>query len=258
MIVDSHVHISSLPILPMPEDVVLESMKKYAITHAVISNADAIEYDFEHNPIDFVSELDATLATLHFCKSQPTMLRGLAWIKPGSHTTHRELFKLMEENKDLLVGFKFHPYHSKLPVSDPAYVPYLEFANHHAMPVAIHTAPDTWSSSAYIQKIASHYPRISFIAVHMDLRSDHKNSSLLVRDAPNVFGDTTWVDDPNEALELIRLCGADKILFGTDNPIDGLDTYHTYEPMMRYLKNELSTEEYEQVFALNAKRLFKY
>ena len=52
--------------------------------------------------------------------------------------------------------------------------------------------------------------------------------------------------------------GAQKLLFGTDNPIDGVDTYaHPfYQAYFGEFKKQVSPDDYELVMHGNAERLF--
>ena len=51
MIIDSHVHIGKIINFNMPEQIVLESMKKYGIDFSLVSNAEAAEVDQTQKPI---------------------------------------------------------------------------------------------------------------------------------------------------------------------------------------------------------------
>ncbi|MBQ3952796.1 MAG: 23S rRNA (uracil(1939)-C(5))-methyltransferase RlmD [Ruminococcus sp.] len=53
--------------------------------------------------------------------------------------------------------------------------------------------------------------------------TDNKAALDLLGTLPNLYGDTTWVP-VSTTVEAIRRYGSKKMLFGTDNPIDGPDT----------------------------------
>ena len=59
--------------------------------------------------------------------------------------------------------------------------------------------------------------------VHLGLGTDHELAIKLISKLPNLYGDTTWVN-AKDTLKAIKVCGVDKIMFGSDNPIDGLET----------------------------------
>ena len=90
----------------------------------------------------------------------------------------------------------------------------------------------------------------------MGLGTDHKNSFKYISKLDNLYGDTTWVSY-TDVIEAVKFCGSEKILFGTDNPVDGKDTLKAYQPTFSNLKNILKNEDYENVMYKNTKRLFK-
>ena len=50
----------------------------------------------------------------------------------------------------------------------------------------------------------------------------------------------------------------DKIMFGTDNPIDGKDTLnHPWYKKYLHHKFKISDEDYEKLMYLNAKKVYK-
>ena len=107
--------------------------------------------------------------------------------------------------------------------------------------------------------MAEKYKNVNFIMGHMGLETDNKEAIELIGKLPNLYGDTAWVD-PKHVIEMIRKYGSDKILFGTDNPIDGIDTYAHPTVCSIYLSNrfkqELSKVDYENIMFRNAIKLF--
>ncbi len=77
--------------------------------------------------------------------------------------------------------------------------------------------------SVHLYNAAKRHPSIDFVMVHMDLGTDNKAALDLLGTLPNLYGDTTWVP-VSTTVEAIRRYGSKKMLFGTDNPIDGPDT----------------------------------
>ena len=72
--------------------------------------------------------------------------------------------------------------------------------------------------------MAKRHPKVSFVMVHMGLGTDNTEAIALVSKLPNLYGDTTWVS-LQSTFNLIHAAGIGKVLFGSDNPIDGKDTY---------------------------------
>jgi len=257
MIIDSHLHFGNVVRFNLTEEILLSSMKKYSIDFGLVSNIEAIEYDFDRKPVSIINQYEANLKILQLCKKHPDTLKGLFWIKPVTETLDEKSKKLILENKDVFVGFKAHPYHSQLKVTDRRYTPYFEFASIHNLPFAVHTCIDSWSDCQFLHEVALQYPHVKFIAVHMDLRSDYKKSVEYIKNTPNLYGDTTWVNDGKTVAWILQECGMNKIIFGSDAPIDGVDTYSAYREMIEYLKKSLTPAQWNMVFANNAKNIFK-
>jgi predicted TIM-barrel fold metal-dependent hydrolase len=125
--------------------------------------------------------------------------------------------------------------------------------------VVSHTAGSPESSPQSVYEVALRYPEVSFVMVHLGLGTDNQEAIELVARLPNLYGDTSWVP-PEKALQAIRECGEDKILFGTDSPIAGPDTYGApdfYPYYFQEMRDDLSRQAYEKLMFRNAIRLFK-
>jgi uncharacterized protein len=71
----------------------------------------------------------------------------------------------------------------------------------------------------------------------MQLNSDNQAAIRVLKEHPNVYGDTAWVD-MKIAKKVLQEIGEDRMLFGTDNPIDGVDTLAN--PLYQsYFKNKV-------------------
>ena len=81
---------------------------------------------------------------------------------------------------------------------------------------------------------------------------------------PNLYGDTAWVPLAS-TVQAIKECGADKIMFGTDNTIDGVDTLGVnpsgerslYQQYFNELKELITPQEYEKLMYKNSIKVFK-
>jgi predicted TIM-barrel fold metal-dependent hydrolase len=259
MIIDSHIHFGKILNFDMKKEHIIEAMDKYNIEFAIVSNIEATEFGhkLDRLPDEYqVEQVAANQRTVDFIKQYPDKLRGLFWIKPHLEGYSRQIEKFFMENKEYIKGVKVHPYHSKLPFTVENYKDYLDMAVRLNLPVIVHTAVDELSDPKNVYEVAKKYPNINFVLVHMGLGGDHLSSIEHIKELPNLYGDTTWVD-PASALKAVRECGSDKIMFGTDAPIDGVDTYEKYEELIEYLSETLTEEEFANVFYNTAKELFK-
>lgn len=258
MIIDSHVHLGSMLGFSMSEADIIASMEKYGIVKALVSNVESSEFDSDWKPIPaeaVVGELESNHRILELVRRHPGALFGQYWFKPATERLTPEAVALIRDNLDAFRGLKMHPYHSMTSITDDACEPWLDVAAELKLPVAVHTAGDRFSDPENVYTAAKAHPDVDFVMVHLGLGTDNAKAIDLVAKLPNLYGDTTWVSKEN-ALRAVRSCGAEKILFGTDSPIDGIDTYAKYTGMLDFLTAGLSAAEFELVAHGNAERLF--
>ena len=143
-------------------------------------------------------------------------------------------------------------------------VGYVELAEEFSLPIISHTGGSDEASCRRVYNMAKRYPNVNFIMGHMGLGTDNSEAIELIGSLPNLYGDTAWVPVEN-TIKFIKEVNADRIIFGSENPIDGKDTYaqnrvgqpSMYIPYFNELKNLISEESYEKLMYLNAKKLFK-
>ncbi|SCN25967.1 putative metal-dependent hydrolase of the TIM-barrel fold protein [Clostridium sp. N3C] len=259
MIIDSHVHFGTTNKFNMPSEILLESMKKYNIDYSIVSNVEACEFSSELIPIPKSTpclQLSANEKTLNLVKNHAYKLKGLFWICPNSESFDDNIGNFILENSKHFVGIKMHPFHSNIAISDLKCEEYLKFAQKHKIPFVVHTAADEKSHVRHVYLMAKKYPDIDFVMVHMGLGTNNLEAIEYISQLDNLYGDTTWVSLEN-TLMAIKKCGSEKILFGTDSPIDGINTYDKYLELMEGLKKKLPKKDYENVMFRNAIKLFK-
>ena len=179
-------------------------------------------------------------------------LRLMLWINPAvsgdADTAERMLYRY--ENQ--IACIKVHPQTAQIPLNDQRYEPYLQLCETYGLPLAVHTEPGCYSSMNSLAAMAVRHPEINFIAVHMELRGSHSHAMSLIAKHPNLFGDTTFVP-ASDVRSAIDRCGAGKIVFGSDAPIMS----ERYGTTIAEIQAILSPQEIQQVFRLNAIRLFR-
>ena len=268
MIIDTHAHIGTLPpFFDMKTDELLYSMERYGIDFSLVSNIEAAENDHQGNPVP--DELqkpqnEILKATLAEARRAPDRLGVLAWMKIRQELPDREFVSLVRENRDVIYGIKLHPFHSRTAPDDERIEPIYELAAEFGLPVVSHTGGCEEAMSIHLYNAAKRHPELDFVMVHMDLGTDNRTALDLLGELPNLYGDTTWVP-VQTTLEAIRRCGSEKMLFGTDNPIDGKDTLlhnksgerSLYQQYFNELRELLSPADYENLMWRNAAGLFK-
>ena len=258
-IIDAHAHIASWPSLGECEEVLLESLEKYGISFTLVSNADAAEFPSVPTARERVKDqLECLKETVDFCKRSHGRVGAAIWIRPFyEREIPQELIDYIKENRRYIHAFKFHPYDEKMRSNDPALFPYYELALELGLPFLVHTAADEWSRIDDLAEMAEKYPDLIFIAAHLELCSDNEHAIEVMKRHPSIYGDTAWVP-MEKALKCMKECGVDHLMFGTDNPIDGLDTLDN--PMYReYYENAygLSEEDLEALMFGNAMRIYQ-
>ena len=267
MIIDTHVHIGGEAVgFTMNEDMVIEAMNKYGIDFAIVSNGDAGEVDHEQNVLSEnlqVSQEDALLRTIKFANKYPNKIGVAPWIKPLTEGYTKEFEKMVYENKDIIFAIKIHPFHSNILPIDDRVLPYIELAEKLNVPVVSHTGNSEVDSPKNLYNAAKLFPKVKFVMVHMGLGTDNKKALELLGKADNLYGDTAWVP-MSTTLEAIKLYGSKKMIFGSDMPIDGVDTYlcnprgerSLYQDYFNELPKLITREEYDDLMYRNAMRVF--
>lgn len=268
MIIDTHVHIGGEKLgFSMTEEMVLEAMEKYRIDYALVSNADAVEVDHEQKliPDKFrISQEDALRRVLALAKKHPDNIGVAVWVKPLTEQVTTELERLISDNLNFIHAIKLHPFHSKISPTDEKVAPYLELARKYGLAVVSHTGGCEEAEPRHVYEAAVKYPEIPFVMVHMGLGSDKREALDLLGKADNLYGDTAWVP-MHTTIEAIRRYGSKKMMFGSDMPIDGVNTYFCnpkgersiYQDYFHVLQNEIDAESYADLMYRNAEQVFR-
>lgn len=266
MLIDTHVHIGeSLGFCMTPEDV-MYAMKTYGVDFSLVSHIGGAELDHAGHEIPKehqISQNEAFRRTLEFARSFPGRIGVMPWMKLRSEQPDAEFLRLLDENRSLVYGIKLHPFHSRVAPDDPSVEPVYEIARQYRLPIVSHTGGCEEARSYHLYRAAVTHPDLSFVMVHMDLGTDNREAIALLGKADNLYGDTTWVP-VRSTLQAVERFGSGKIVFGSDNPIDGRDTYlhnrtgdrSLYQEYFNELRAMLSPEEYDNIMFRNAARLF--
>lgn len=159
-----------------------------------------------------------------------------------------------------LYGIKLHPDYQEFFIGDEGALPLYEEAQRLGLPVAFHTGRDPLSPhlihcpSEVLGKIADLFPRLTIIAAHMGGMETPQAAARHLAGKRNVYFDTAFAShflNASQLEELIRLHGADRVLFATDCPWSTV-------PAERELLEAtgLSPAEKERVACKNAEELF--
>lgn len=266
-IFDSHVHIGGTKLgFDMTEEMVSEMIDKYNISKILVSNCDSAEVDHDLNPIPMeyqVNQIESLERAIKFARGYKDRVYVAAWIKPLGEKITDEFEAMIKDNLDIIKAIKIHPFHSNTSPVDEKCIPYLELASKYKLAVVSHTGGCEAASPVHLYEAAVKYPDIPFVMVHMGLGTDNTEALNLLGKADNLYGDTTWVktDVTKKAIEMY---GGKKMLFGSDSPIDGLDTYmynktgdpSIYREYMNGFEKEIGNDNYNLLMYENSCRIF--
>ncbi len=258
MIIDVHAHIGVVPgSFHMPLENQLYGMEKYGIDYALISDIRCGESQTkEKDGIAYQTLINAEAAKI--VRSHKDRLGLMLWCRPNAEEGFTSAFEqLYLDNKDIVKGLKVHPDISGVAFHSQKLTPYLEMADRYSLPVLIHTQDTDNSKVEYVCQMAEKYPDVAFILGHMNLSGTKDIAIRAMQEHPNIYGDTAWV----YYADVVRACDLgleDRLLFGTDSPIGGKDTYGDPSFYTDYYSNpSLPREVMDKIMHRNAQKLFR-
>lgn len=255
--IDAHAHIASWPTIKTTEGYLLAAKKNYHFSFTLLSNCDCASFPNEGQK-GGVSTLAGLKQVVSFVKKNASSFGAGVWIKPlVEKEVSQELRDYIEKNRKYIYFLKLHPWCEKVAIDDPSLKVWLEYARELGLPVLVHTATDDYSSIGHLEKACDMYPDLSFVAAHLELSSDHLYAIEAMKRHPNMYADTAWVD-METAKKVITEVGESRIMFGTDNPVDGANTLNN--PLYQeYRKNEkgLTPAQLRKLFSGNACLVYK-
>ncbi len=264
MIIDTHTHLGTKLGFDMREEHIIYMMKEYNIDHCIISHSDCVTHDHSQNPIpqQFLTDhITTNKQALGFARENKGKISVALWVNPYEDAAPIE--ELIQQNRDFVCAIKLHPFHSALRFDSDEIDTYIKLAQKYSLPVVTHTGQSECDNVRLVYDVAQKYPDVNFVMVHMGLGTDNSEAIELISQLPNLYGDTTWVS-VESTLRFLEKCGDDKIVFGSDAPIDGKDTYlhnskgdkSLYQLYFNEFKGMVSTETYDKIMYKNAQKLF--
>lgn len=220
----------------------LESGEQIGVSHYVIFSVATTPHQV-HSINAFIAET---------VKNSGGKMTGLGTLHPDSESIEADV----EEIKRLgLKGVKMHPDFQKFKIDDPKCEKIYSLCEGE-LPILLHTG-DTrfdFSNPDRVKPILEKYSNLTVIGAHFGGWSCWKEAAEKLHGYDNFYVDCCSTFDwltPSESAELVRIYGADKVLFGTDYPMWS----HKLE-FERFKKMELTNEEEEKILYKNATKLF--
>jgi uncharacterized protein len=150
-------------------------------------------------------------------------------------------------------GIKLHPDFQNFSIDDDSMMSVYR-AIGSALPVLIHMGDENKDSSSpsRLLKILDRFPDITFIAAHLGGYQMWRESMNTIA-GRNVYFDTSSslaFLKPDEASDIIRAHGIDRVLFGSDYPM-----WIHKDELERFLKLDFTEKERSQILHENAAKL---
>jgi len=270
-VIDAHIHCSD----KRSDD----TLRPYAKLNGLRYDLDELlvkmqEHGVEHglllSPPVGSGEPLPNLEVLRLCARSKGKLLPVFTVEPTVKAV-REALALASKSKGLLKGFKIWLGYRKVFATDRVYSPLYDHAEKNELPVLFHTGDTATSTGSLvhahpltIDALANARPDLRIVVCHMGNPWIVDTAELLYKH-PNVFGDISGLvvggaayKKEYSAMMSRRLSeavyyagGADKILFGTDYPVE------TYENGIALVSGlDVSRQDREKILWRNAARLF--
>lgn len=186
-------------------------------------------------------------------EAYPDRFTGLGTLHPESMDLKGDVEHLLELG---LKGVKLHPDIQQFKLDDYRCLKIYEICEQKKLPILTHTGDYRfdYSNPNRMLPILKIYSGLTFVGAHFGGWSVWDEAAEKLSDYPNFYVDcssTFYEKNDEEIMKLIRLYGADHVLFGTDHPMWDM------EEEIRRVKNlPLSEEEREWIFHKNAEKVY--
>lgn len=177
-----------------------------------------------------------------------------AWVDP--HRPDAAMDFLQRRGPEVR-ALKCHPSFARLPLTAPAYRPFLAFARDHRLPIVTHCG--RWREVAGFEvalAVAADFPEVTFVLSHMGgdgpTRVAGAVAAIRERGLVRVHLGTESIREPWVVGRAIDALGADRLLFGSDHNLNHPASFLAVIDAL-----ELSPDERARILGGNARRLFE-
>ena len=178
---------------------------------------------------------------------------GLGTLHPDSDDLQGDVNEILALN---LKGVKLHPDTQKFKIDDYRCLKIYELCEKHKLPILMHTGDSRYdySNPNRLLPILEIYTSLVIVGGHFGGYSLWDKAAKKLSGMPNFYVDTSSTMafiGAEKAKELIKIYGADHVLFGSDYPM-----YPQKTELERLANMKLSENEYKMIFSQNAKKVF--
>ena len=186
-------------------------------------------------------------------KSSEGLMTGLGALHPDSEDIEGDIADIISLG---LKGVKMHPDFQKFNIDDKKCYKIYELCQKNNLPVLLHTGDRRYdySNPKRMKSVLDDFPDLTVIGAHFGGWSCWKEAAEKLSEFKNFYVDCSssfdWLT-ADESRDLVRMYGADHVLFATDFPMWNHKTeYKHFENM------KLTDEENQLVLYKNAIKLF--
>lgn len=184
----------------------------------------------------------------------PDTMLGLGTMHPDDPNIAREAEHILSLD---LRGVKLHPEIQGIALDDPRCMAIYE-ACEGRLPLILHTGDKRYdmSNPNRLIPILKRFPRMTVVGAHFGGWSIWSEAAEQLAGIENFYVDCSsslYALTADEARRIVRLYGADRVLFGTDYPM-----WHPLEEVNRFDAIGLTREENEAILHGNAEKLFGF
>lgn len=154
------------------------------------------------------------------CQHPSARFWGLATIQPGDKSDATKIAELesLRKASGKILGLKPYPTFG-LPYDHPKYAALWRYAEDHGLYVGIH--PFHWYEPGEFAAICGRHPDLRVVAYHAGCTYEIADTVItLCHEFPNLHAEINYSSVTGGMIEyLVKGCGADRVLFGTDQPM---------------------------------------
>ena len=185
--------------------------------------------------------------------AHPGLMTGLGTVHPDSEDLAGDIRHIKELG---LRGIKLHPDFQRFGIDEKRCLKIYELCEGE-LPVLFHTGDHRYdySNPNRVKPILEAFKGLTVIGAHLGGWSVWEKAAEELAGYENFFVDSSsslFALTPERATEIIKLYGADRVVYGTDFPMWKPD-----EEIKRFNRLDLTEEERDKIFGRNADKLFK-
>jgi len=201
-----------------------------------------------------VSGMPGNQVVADWAARYPGRFIGFAYVSPVmAESISEELTRCFDVLK--LRGIKLLPHRTRWPLNDPVWYPIYAFANARGVPVIFHTDEmEEMCPPRYLADVAPQFPNATFVAGHSGNTAGGRAETIAAaRACPNVYSETcSTYRTPGAIEELVSGCGAERVLFGSDQPL-----MDPRAQIGKIITADISDEAKRLILGANARRLLR-